>query len=229
MQSNTFNLALLDINLPDTDGVTLSQQLKVIAKEKGDTLVTIAVSAHVFNEDITKFISSGFDGFVAKPVQMKKLKPCIAKVMFKTVELIGTDIEKSVEIELDNDEVAKIRSKESHNLFDQNEFPIFDANIPNQDTEYLGNQKVKQLTELFCQQVNSEYSDFSNLSAIAQEEKLHKLKGAAIGLGLVRLYELCKHLEVSTKHTKLDEKHLLMLEALIHLSKNSLRQYAQTL
>ncbi len=82
MHNNHFDLALLDINLPDIDGVTLSQQLKVIAKEKQTSLKTIAVSAHVFNEDIAKFIDSGFDDFVAKPVQMKKLKPSIAKVMF---------------------------------------------------------------------------------------------------------------------------------------------------
>lgn len=229
MQSTTFNLALLDINLPDTDGVTLSHQLKAIAKEKGDTLATIAVSAHVYNEDVAKFISSGFDGFVAKPVQMKKLKACIAKVMFNTDELLTTSIEKSESVIFDRNEAATICNKENHDFSDYNEFPILDVNIPNQDIEYLGNKKVKQLTQLFCQQVSTEYNDFSNLSARALPEKLHKLKGAAISLGLVRLYELCKQLEVHSINTKLSEKHLLMIEELINLSKGSLSEYTKTL
>ena len=209
MQSNSFDLALLDINLPDIDGVMLSQQLKIIAKEKEKTLVTIAVSAHVFSEDVTKFISSGFDAFVAKPVQMKKIESCIAKVMFNTDELKTTDIEKYKGLIFDRDKSPIISPKVNHDLSKHSEFPIFDANIPNQDIEYLGNLKVKQLTQLFCQQVSSEYSDFSNLSAVALQQKLHKLKGAAIGIGLVRLYELCKQLEIISINTKLSEKHFV--------------------
>ena len=53
MHNNHFDLALLDINLPDIDGVTLSQQLKVIAKEQQSPFKTIAVSAHVFNVENT--------------------------------------------------------------------------------------------------------------------------------------------------------------------------------
>ena len=230
MHNNRIDLALLDINLPDIDGVVLSQQLKVIAKEKQTPFKTIAVSAHVFNEDITKFIKSGFDGFVAKPVQMKKLKPSIAKVMSNIEGLINQRIDTEVEQRFEivealvpADKDSRVESQELSN------FVLFDASIPNQDIEYLGSDKVMQLIQLFCQQLNSEYSDFSSLSAIAQQAKLHKLKGAAIGLGLIRLYQLCQTLEINTAENKLHSSQLLMIEELVQLSNESLQQYAQTL
>jgi len=240
MQDNHYDLALLDINLPDIDGVTLSQQLKVMANEKQQPLKTIAVSAHVFNEDIVKFIESGFDGFVAKPVQMKKLKPAIAKVMFNVEGAVyqGTEpIMEPLEVAVKDNELPLVQNEASENtkvaneeiLPDLSEFLLFDANIPNQDIEYLGSDKVKQLTQLFCQQVNSEYSDFSNLSAIEQKAKVHKLKGAAIGLGLIRLYQLCQKLETNMEDKKLTVQQLLMIDEHTQLSKESLNQYAKSL
>jgi len=240
MLDNHYDLALLDINLPDIDGVTLSKQLKAMVKEKEQPLKTIAVSAHVFNEDIAKFIESGFDGFVAKPVQMKKLKPAIAKVMFNVEGIASQEVEQDIEkaevIAKDNglpliqSEVLDNTIAVSENtLTDFSEFLLFDANIPNQDIEYLGSDKVKQLTQLFCQQVNSEYSDFSGLPAIEQKAKIHKLKGAAIGLGLVRLYQFCHQLEASLKDEQLNDEQLLMIAEFMHQSKDVLNEYANTL
>jgi len=220
--------------------VTLSQQLKVIAEEKQQPLKTIAVSAHVFNEDIAKFIESGFDGFVAKPVQMKKLKPAIAKVMFNVEGLANQETEQIIEqvksVAQENDlpliqsaELGSTMAISEDDLIDFSQFLLFDANIPNQDIEYLGSDKVKQLTQLFCQQVNSEYSDFSGLSAVDQKAKIHKLKGAAIGLGLVRLYQLCQQLEVSLKGESLKDEQLLMIATFMHQSKDALNEYAKDL
>ena len=240
MHNYRFDLALLDINLPDIDGVTLSQQLKVIAKEKQTPFKTIAVSAHVFNEDIAKFIKSGFDGFVAKPVQMKKLKPSIAKVMFNVRGFVNQEVEGGaeqetepcLELKVEMPEAVVIASTNKDSLVESqelSEFLLFDAGIPNQDIEYLGSDKVIQLTRLFCQQIDNEYSNFSSLSAIDQHAKLHKLKGAAIGLGLVRLYQLCHTLEINTEDNKLTSSQLLMIDELAQLSKRSLNQYAQSL
>jgi two-component system sensor histidine kinase TorS len=223
MHSKLFDLALLDINLPDIDGVTLSQQLKVIAQEKQITFKTIAVSAHVFNDDITKFIESGFDGFVAKPVQMKKLKPSIAKVMFNIAGKVTQESE-SKPIE-----VITGQYEEDSEGEDFNAFVLFDASIPNQDIEYLGADKIKQLMLLFCQQVTSEYSALINLTPSEQQAQLHKLKGAAIGLGLIRLYQLCLSYESSHTGKILSEKQCTTLTELMIQSTAALQEYAKGL
>jgi two-component system sensor histidine kinase TorS len=235
MHNKQFDLALLDINLPDIDGVTLSQQLKAIAQEKQIAFKTIAVSAHVFNEDITKFIESGFDGFVSKPVQMKKLKPSIAKVMFNVEGIIVDEnstivsskekITETVLFEEESDERCHLAQLEDSLAG----FHLFDEEIPNQDIEYLGIEKVKQLSQLFCLQIDSEYNELSNLSAAEQQAKLHKFKGAAIGLGLVKLYQLCQQHEFNLNGKKLNENQLLKITELAQLSKAALESYANNL
>ncbi|MFT7007553.1 MAG: two-component system sensor histidine kinase TorS [Colwellia sp.] len=236
MLENHYDLALLDINLPDIDGVMLSKQLKAIAKEKQHHLKTIAVSAHVFNEDITKFIASGFDGFVAKPVQMKKLKPSIAQVMLNVVGSPNLSHKKNKLpiFQKNESNIATIsKAKEGNDLpDDKNDYRhslLFDFTILNQDVEYLGSDKVKQLALLFCRQVNTEYSDFYKLSADQQEQKLHKLKGAAIALGLVRLHHLCQQLESHCQARILSKQQLHVLDGLINLSSVELHQYAKNI
>jgi two-component system sensor histidine kinase TorS len=199
------DLALLDINLPDMDGVELASRLRKMAQYNQRPLKTIAVSAHVFKQDITKFIDSGFDGFIAKPVQMKRLKSTIAKVM---VNEVGFDA------------VDKI---DSLPLLDS--VTLFDSATLEQDRQYLGKDKIIALVQLFCQQTQSDYSDFSVLNAEQQEQLLHKLKGAAIALGLTALYDLCNELEHSCKNKALTRSQLSALELLITDSVEQLQNY----
>lgn len=179
-----FDLALLDINLPDINGVELSRQLKNIAQQQQVQLKTIAVSAHVFKEDIDKFITAGFDGFIAKPVQMKRLTPAIAKVMSNQQPDMVTD--QMEEIVTDNDRQLAV-------------VELFDQSILNQDLPYLGSAKVKHLIELFEHQA-PDYIEQLMLAATPklQQQQLHKFKGAAHAVGLISLHQLCHQLEQTT-------------------------------
>ena len=81
-----FDIALVDINLPDCDGVELIQQLKSsYDTQRVQTLYAntqhvppmVAVSAHVFNEEVEGYLSSGFDGFLPKPLEKEALSQLI--------------------------------------------------------------------------------------------------------------------------------------------------------
>lgn len=206
MHSGDYHLALLDINLPDIDGVTLSKRLKSIAQEKDIPFKTIAVSAHVFTEDIATYIESGFDGFIAKPMQMKKLKPTLHKVMENS--------------EHDNTLPLTNIDNENNNasLNSNDDKPLFNSNTLQEDIHYLGREKIIQLAELFYQQVNSEYNDFHQLPAEHQQQKLHKLKGAAISLGLIKLHHICETLESYCQNKPLQAEQLQLLDELMERS-----------
>lgn len=206
MHSGDYHLALLDINLPDIDGVTLSKRLKSIAQEKDIPFKTIAVSAHVFTEDIATYIESGFDGFIAKPMQMKKLKPTLHKVMENS--------EHDKTLPLTN--IGNENNNTSLNSNDDK--PLFNSNTLQEDIHYLGREKIIQLAELFYQQVNSEYNDFHQLPAEHQQQKLHKLKGAAISLGLIKLHHICETLESYCQNKPLQAEQLQLLDELMERS-----------
>ncbi|PKH07434.1 TMAO reductase system sensor histidine kinase/response regulator TorS [Moritella sp. Urea-trap-13] len=219
------DLALLDINLPDIDGVELASQLREMAQHNQRPLKTIAVSAHVFKQDITKFIDSGFDGFIAKPVQMKRLKSTIAKVMVNTIGLDDT-------ANIADKAVPKVEGQMTDKgaiLLDYLPLlespPLLETATLEQDRQYLGKDKIIALGQLFCRQTESDYADFSALDAEQQEKLLHKLKGAAIALGLIALYDLCSQLEHACKSNILTTLQLSELDLLISNSVGQLENY----
>jgi two-component system sensor histidine kinase TorS len=209
----TIHLALLDINLPDINGTELSKQLKALALKNNKTLKTIAISAHVFQDDIDKFIQAGFDDFIAKPVQMKTLAPTIAKVMKTQATSLVTDCLSAIK---------SITEKNDTN----NDKTLFNADILNQDLPYLGAKKISQLIYLFEQQAQQYITQITTGNANKQKLQLHKFKGAAHSVGLVALHQLCQQFE---QQLPLSQSQQQTLAALVKQSIPYLKSYQQTL
>ena len=72
-------LILLDINLPDTDGFELSQQIKKDSRLKHTPI--IAVSAVAMNDSINKAKELGFIDYITKPIDVIKLLKAIDSVL----------------------------------------------------------------------------------------------------------------------------------------------------
>lgn len=64
------DLVLMDIQLPDIDGI---EALRRIREVRGlDAMPVIAVSASVMPDDQYKIVTSGFDAFVTKPINLRQ-------------------------------------------------------------------------------------------------------------------------------------------------------------
>ena len=63
-------LVLMDIQLPDMDGVT------ALGRLRGDpataALVVIALTAFAMTDERERFLSAGFDGYLSKPISIKE-------------------------------------------------------------------------------------------------------------------------------------------------------------
>ena len=68
--SETWDVILCDIGLPDIDGFTLARQLR----QAGVTTRLVALSGHATDEDQARGLASGFDEYLTKPIKASALR-----------------------------------------------------------------------------------------------------------------------------------------------------------
>ncbi len=81
MQNNTFDLVLMDCEMPVMDGFTATQQHREYEASHGlKRLPIFALSAHVLPEHKLRVVQSGMDGHLAKPIELAKLQELLKSV-----------------------------------------------------------------------------------------------------------------------------------------------------
>jgi len=78
------DLILMDINLPDIDGIEVTKRIK--AQEHLNHIPIIALTANAMYGDEAKYIAAGCDGYIAKPVDKQKLHSEIERFLAKPEE-----------------------------------------------------------------------------------------------------------------------------------------------
>ena len=80
-----FDLALVDVQMPEMDGLQLTAAIREKEKTTGEHLPIIAMTAYAMKGDRERCLEAGMDGYVPKPINSKQLFELIAGV--RTVEL----------------------------------------------------------------------------------------------------------------------------------------------
>jgi two-component system, cell cycle response regulator DivK len=65
------DLVLMDIQLPDADGVDVLRRLRT--DDRTAAIPVLAVTAQAMLGDHERFLAAGFDGYVSKPVSVAEL------------------------------------------------------------------------------------------------------------------------------------------------------------
>ena len=73
------DLILMDIQLPDIDGIAALRQIR--AQPNLDATPVIAVSASVMPDEQQKVVSSGFDAFITKPIDLKRFRETVHRFL----------------------------------------------------------------------------------------------------------------------------------------------------
>lgn len=71
LQQQPVSLVLLDLQLPDKDGLSLVQEIRGLKLEPTPTLVACTASA--MHGDRERALAAGFDGYLTKPVDTRRL------------------------------------------------------------------------------------------------------------------------------------------------------------
>lgn len=204
-----FDIVLMDINLPDCDGIELLAELKQSEAELGMTPTPmIAVSAHVYNEEVQSYLAAGFDGYLPKPLDKDAL--CVM-----------------VQNSLDGQELIleQVECYEGGVDSEMEQRVIIDSKIINADMEVLGKEKMRDIGHLFNQGADEILTLLENTQDNNGVKQLaHKLKGSAGSMGLYALFDVCLVIEKDSAPLTCYINNKQTLVQLVQQSKQALKE-----
>lgn len=85
-----YQIILMDIQMPEMDGMEATRQIRLREQNQERTPIC-ALTAYALKGDREKFLASGMDGYVAKPIDMHQLFDTIAQIIQEEVVLEEKD------------------------------------------------------------------------------------------------------------------------------------------
>lgn len=183
-----YDVILMDISMPGMDGVETAMRMRRVHQEQQRYIPIIAMSAHIFPQEIEEFLRAGMDGFIAKPIDLQRFM------------LVLQDIK--------NAEVKPV------SLLDEHVSEVLNESVLQADLGALGSHRMREMIALYR---TSSEELFATLSAAfraqdwaAVADHAHTLKNAAGSLGLESLHDLTNQLELKAKQSETDSMTLIM-------------------
>ncbi len=78
-QSIRPDLILMDVSMPEMNGMEASMAIRELEKETGTHVIIIAITAHALHGDREKFLEAGMDDYMPKPISPKVLTERLAE------------------------------------------------------------------------------------------------------------------------------------------------------
>lgn len=73
------DLIMIDINMPDMDGLTLTSMMK--ADEQLSAIPIVAITANVMRGDRERTLAAGCDGYIQKPIDIEEFPQMVAQYL----------------------------------------------------------------------------------------------------------------------------------------------------
>lgn len=183
-QTSKFDVILMDMQMPEMDGITSTRKIRELGGYYS-SLPVIALTANAMSSDVEKCSAAGMNGFVSKPVKAPVLMREIAKVTNITAEEEETVISKKPVLEyFDNDELSRLESS-------------------------LGTDSIKKLLAEYVDNITpaiAEVRDYYIKHQIRELEFVsHKIKGASSNLAMKKLAATAARIETFSRNNNLDE------------------------
>ena len=80
MERQSFDLILMDVQMPVMDGVETTAAIRKLEQNNGAHIPIVAMTAHAMAGDRQRFLSLGMDGYVSKPIHSRDLFDVIENV-----------------------------------------------------------------------------------------------------------------------------------------------------
>jgi signal transduction histidine kinase/CheY-like chemotaxis protein len=73
LQRDAFDVVLMDLQMPETDGMEATAAIRANEKATGGHIPIVALTAHAMAGDRERCLAAGMDGYLSKPIQAREL------------------------------------------------------------------------------------------------------------------------------------------------------------
>jgi signal transduction histidine kinase/DNA-binding response OmpR family regulator/HPt (histidine-containing phosphotransfer) domain-containing protein len=205
LEREHFDLILMDVQMPEMDGLTATQEIRNLKLETRNSegqvssikhpvssVPIIAMTAHAMKGDRERCLAAGMDDYVSKPIN--------AEGLFKVIEKLADRLrdkdnkkEKMVPALKDNVPIAK-------DIFDLSKA----LEVVDGDKDFF-----KEIVDLFLENLPDSIAQIreaiANSDSNALDKAAHSLKGSVGNFGARRAFEAAYRLEVIGREGRLAE------------------------
>jgi CheY-like chemotaxis protein/HPt (histidine-containing phosphotransfer) domain-containing protein len=180
---HSFDLVLMDVQMPELGGLEATQAIREKEKTSGTHVPIIAMTAHAMQGDRERCLAAGMDGYIAKPLDPKKF--------LQTVEAVGGDGAAATAVVDDGEELEA--TVESETLLER----------------FSGNKDLlRSLVKTFskdCPNMMARIrSSLGSRDTAALADACHALKGSVGNFGPSAALETARQIEKEARQGKLD-------------------------
>ena len=188
LQNEDFDVILMDIQMPEKNGIEATQEIRNLPDEKKKNIPIIALTANALKGEEKKYLAAGMNDYLTKPFKEKELYDVLIRVMNKT-NTFGNrfdNIEVSEDLKLPSSDEKLYSMTLVHDLAQNNE------------------EFIKSLVQIFLDTIPTN----ANEMLVACEQKnwdltgklAHKLKSTIDTMQIVTIKEDIRVIEANGKN-----------------------------
>lgn len=185
MKKHEFDVILMDIHMPEMDGITASRKIRAMANEKKASIPIIALTANTLKGDFDQYQEAGINDSVTKPYTEEKLFITICNLLKPENNLKEIKTSSTSNIGANFIEQSNVL----YDLSFVNEFAKGDISFIKSMVVMFMDAMSKEVKELVEVEQEGKYDKISKIA--------HKLKSAIDGLGIHSLRDIVRELETT--------------------------------
>jgi CheY-like chemotaxis protein len=184
VQKNNYDLVLMDIQMPEMDGIEATQAIRQLSDPAKAVIPIVALTANALKGDSEKYLASGMNDYLPKPLNEQKLFIVISNNLKTGAEALVKPMNKS------NTSVMGTTDK------------LYDLNMV--QTISGGDQSfVNKMVQLFLETVPPSLADLQKETAeqnwLNTSKLAHKLKATIDSMGITSIKEVVRTIETNGK------------------------------
>jgi CheY-like chemotaxis protein/HPt (histidine-containing phosphotransfer) domain-containing protein len=191
-EKSSFDLVLMDIQMPQMGGEEATRRIRAIEAEQGGHIPIVAMTAHAMTGDRERFLASGMDEYVSKPINQERLREVLRSLGRprdgedgRARRPVSTDAARTESLTFDTK--ALMARVDSDTALLGSLVAVFKADRPSLMTQ-IGDA-------------------LSAADAVALADTAHTMKGALSVFGVEPARSLAEQLELAGLQRRLDDAH----------------------